>query len=194
MPVPVAGRARLHTDDETGVKGGGRCRGVGGRELVGLSVECGCWRTSLPPTASHLPRPRSVSTRRACSSLVTKMRHPDTAKRPLHRDISMPNPEPEVHCAGAGRGQLDLVLKRAPWHGWYAPPRAAAVGGGAIGDSPRLLAPASVLDTCGRPSSRFRCACGWPRAAAPGAQDTSSSSSSAPAAIRPMAVRVEARL
>ena len=52
----------------------------------------------------------------------------------------MPNPDPEVHCAGAGRGQLDLVLKRAPWHGWYAPARAAAVGGGAIGDVPRLLA------------------------------------------------------
>ena len=39
-----------------------------------------------------------------------------------------------------GHGQLDLVLKRTPWHGWYAPPRAAAVGGGAIGDVPRLLA------------------------------------------------------
>ena len=35
---------------------------------------------------------------------------------------------------------MDLVLKRTPWHGWYAPPCAAAVGGGAIGDVPRLLA------------------------------------------------------
>ena len=57
-----------------------------GWEGVGGAVGRVCVLDDAPPTASHLPRPRSVSTRRAYSSLVTKMRHPDTAKRPLHRE------------------------------------------------------------------------------------------------------------
>ena len=162
-----------------------------GWEGVGGAVGRVWMLEDVLPTACHLPRPRSVSTRRACSSLVTRMRHPDTTKslgsaqRHLYLTQTLKH-----HARAWGMGSWIWCSSGHPGTAGthpLAPPRWAVVP--SVMCRASLPAPASVLDTCGgRPSSRFRCACGWPRAAAPGAQDTSSSNI-APAAIRPMAGR-----